>query len=221
MPDSGVWDRTYRAGEDLSSSQYRFVVLSTTVDDQVNLPSVMGAPGVAGILQDKPGSGDAASVRHSGISLIKLASAVDAADPLMVADGTGAARTHEGIADQVAIALQSGVEDELVPCLVQLVPFNLGEDIGTFTDGDPTPDVTGYKQFKVTNTVSTTIINFDNGVVGQRILLLFDDGNTTIQDNDNIKLQGAQDFDPILYDSLELVKWSSTLWVEINRHLIT
>jgi hypothetical protein len=221
MPETGLWDRTYRAGQDLSSSQYRFVVFSTSVDDQVTLPSAAGASRVAGILQGKPSSGAAASVRYAGLSLIKLASAVTAGDALMVADSTGAAKIHDGIGDIVAIAVQTGVEGELVECVVQLMPFNLGEDVGTFTDGDTTPDVSGYKTYMVSNTSSTTIANFDGGSVGHRILLLFDNGNTTIESNSNIMLQSEENFDPIQYDSLELVRWSATLWVEIGRRTIT
>ena len=100
----------------------------------------------------------------------------------------------------------------------------VGTEVSTIvslTDGDATPDVSAGKRFKTANTVATTITNFDGGSLGQLIMILFDDNNTKIQENANIKMQDGLDFDAVQYDSIWFIKWSATLWVEVGRHLIT
>lgn len=57
--------------------------------------------------------------------------------------------------------------------------------IHTFTDADATPSVaTGSRTapcaFKTANTGSTTITSFDSGSLGQKIIVIFGDANTTI-----------------------------------------
>ena len=91
-------------------------------------------------------------------------------------------------------------------------------NIQTFTDGDTTPSVATYRTFKTANTASTTITTFDSGVDGQEIIILFNDSNTIIQNGTNIKLQGAGNFTGAQYDTLTLVRFSSTpVWVELSR----
>lgn len=68
--ENGVLDLSFEAGEDLSSNQYRVVVFSSTTgvhkvirpDAQANIP--------AGILQNAPESGEAATVRIFGQSKV-------------------------------------------------------------------------------------------------------------------------------------------------------
>lgn len=95
-----------------------------------------------------------------------------------------------------------------------------GFGIQAFSDADATPDVTGYSTFKTANTGSTTITDFDGGAIGQKITVLINDANTTIQDNANIKLQADQDFAGLQYDSIEFIQWSAGLWVETGRKII-
>ena len=57
------------------------------------------------------------------------------------------------------------------------------EDIFTFTDTDATPlvdDTTSTEIFKTANTSGTTITDFDGGQIGQKITVIIDDVNTTL-----------------------------------------
>lgn len=53
-------------------------------------------------------------------------------------------------------------------------------EIAVLEDADATPDVLGRKVLITANTGGTTITGFDNGVIGQTVLLFIGDGNTTI-----------------------------------------
>ncbi|MHC4608633.1 MAG: hypothetical protein ACYTAF_17130 [Planctomycetota bacterium] len=89
----------------------------------------------------------------------------------------------------------------------------------TFTDADATPSVANADGGVTANTGATTITNLD-GATNKRFVILFNDGNTTIQDNANINLQGAIDFTGAAGDTLTLV-YNSTLsaWFEVGRSL--
>lgn len=64
----------------------------------------------------------------------------------------------------------------------------------TLTANSATPDVTAYERFSTANTNPTTITNFLGGVAGQRIQVLCNDSNTTIQHNGvGITLMGIGD----------------------------
>lgn len=79
--------RSKLAGEDLSSSQYRFVTLET--DDQLDLgDSTSDNP--YGVLQDAPESGEAASVKVSGETKVVAAEAL-AVGNIVACDAAGAA----------------------------------------------------------------------------------------------------------------------------------
>lgn len=73
--------------------------------------------------------------------------------------------------------------------------YNYEFEWEVFPDGDGTPDVSGqpeYGNFKTGNTGATTITDFDNpNADGQFIRVLFTDGNTTIEHNANINLEGG------------------------------
>ena len=92
----------------------------------------------------------------------------------------------------------------------------------TFVDGDVTPDISGGSRFKTANTGATTITDFDNGDAnGQVIIVLFTDGNTTIQDlsnGSNIRLAGGIDFDFAAYD-MTTFEYDGADWVERGRNL--
>ena len=50
----------------------------------------------------------------------------------------------------------------------------------TIADQDATPTVDGYAYLVTANTVATTITDFDDGVVGQEIVVEIGDANTTV-----------------------------------------
>jgi hypothetical protein len=71
--ENGLLDLSFPAGEDLSNDQYRFVVLAS--DGTVRRPDA-ATEGCIGILQNTPGSGEAASVRVHGISKLQVNAAL-------------------------------------------------------------------------------------------------------------------------------------------------
>ncbi len=88
------------------------------------------------------------------------------------------------------------------------------ESVQTFSNGDATPSVELGNVFKTNGT--TTITNFDNGFVGQRITILAI-SSITIQNNTNILLSGAANFAMTSNDTLTLVQVNSGVWVEVAR----
>lgn len=61
------------------------------------------------------------------------------------------------------------------------------EDPTAISDGDITPDLSGAFAFKTANTGSTTITNFDGCTDGAVREIHFEDANTIIEHNSNIK----------------------------------
>ena len=78
----------------------------------------------------------------------------------------------------------------------------VGENATAFVDGDTTPDITGIRVFKTANTSPIVITDFDGGVNGDWIEIHFEDGNTTIQHNANIKIRFGVDFAAAQFDVL-------------------
>ena len=83
------------------------------------------------------------------------------------------------------------------------------------TDGDTTPSVLSATYIIIANSLPTTITNFDDGVDGQEITLIFSDGNTVI-DTSNCYLSGGLGFTSSQYDPLTLINYSSK-WYEKSR----
>lgn len=84
---------------------------------------------------------------------------------------------------------------------------------------DATPDVSLAQVFTLTNSAATTITAFISAAVGQRVLFIFADVNTTIQDASVagvIQLAGGANFVGSVNDTLELI-WDGTNWYEISR----
>lgn len=86
---------------------------------------------------------------------------------------------------------------------IDLYPNNYLE----FTDGDTTPTVKGRSTFFTSNTSATTITDFDDGVKGQSITVIFGDNNTTIDFTDtNLKGNAGADWSPGVNDHLTCKK---------------
>lgn len=89
----------------------------------------------------------------------------------------------------------------------------------TFTDADTTPSVANGTRFKTANTGSTSITDFDNHVTGQRITLIFGDGNTTLVHNASIlNLAGDANFTGADGDIVEFID-DGGIWREVARIL--
>lgn len=92
-------------------------------------------------------------------------------------------------------------------------PLAASRIIGTVADGDTTPSVLG-SNIKVTgNTNPTTITDFDDGVEGQILYLIFTDANTTLSDG-TLKLSAG--FTSTANDTMVLLRRSSA-WHELSR----
>lgn len=84
--------------------------------------------------------------------------------------------------------------------------------IATFTNGDATPSVWKTKIYTTANTGATTITMFDNGYTGQKIIVLFGDGNTTMDfTGTNLKGNAGVDWSPASGDWMECV-FDGTDW---------
>jgi len=96
-----------------------------------------------------------------------------------------------------------------------IVSVPLVGGIGTYTPGATTPDVTGINYMQISNSGAVTITNFTGGVVGQVLVLKFNDSNTTVN-RSNAVLAGGANFVSSADDTLVLVKGPS-YWHEISR----
>ena len=86
---------------------------------------------------------------------------------------------------------------------------------GAYTAGQTTPSVAGTNLLYITNSVATIITNFTGGTINQRLVLVFNDGNTTLS-GVNIRLSAA--FTGTQFDTLTLL-FTGIDWVEISRSI--
>lgn len=100
------------AGQSFSSKQY-FAVTMTSTDNTVVVAGAAAAEGthVIGVIQNEPGSGEAASVAIGGTSKLSMAAACDQGEKIM-SDGNGEGTPAD--ADQksvIGIALEASDGD--------------------------------------------------------------------------------------------------------------
>lgn len=88
--------------------------------------------------------------------------------------------------------------------------------VGTFTNGETTPDISNRRVWKTNNSVPTDITNFIGGRIEDVRYILFWDTNTTIKHNANINLAGDADFNGEVGDIIIFVKVGSK-WYEVGR----
>jgi len=83
--------KTFIAGEDLSSDQYKAVMIELGTSNEVIKAGTPAAEGthVIGVLQNEPEDGEAASVVIGGTSKLVMAAACDAGEKLMSSSGAG------------------------------------------------------------------------------------------------------------------------------------
>lgn len=89
----------------------------------------------------------------------------------------------------------------------------------TLTNNNATPAVLGRRNYKAANSGATVITNFIQGYINQVISIRFTNGNTTIQENANIKLSGGVNFVGTADDILTLILWDDNVWRESNRSI--
>lgn len=121
--ENRVLDVSFEAGEDLSNDQYRIVVLDAITGKIRRPDAITDIP--LGVLQNAPGSGEAAVVRPigcGGISRVQLAAtleigAIAAMEYVSPADA-GKAQAIVATQYPVGVLLEGGVEDDLVSVLL-------------------------------------------------------------------------------------------------------
>jgi len=113
-----VLDVTYKAGEDLSSSQYRVVVTGTS-DYECKLPGGAGVGKILGVLQNYPASGSAARVRKLGISKVVAAATIVYGAELEV-NATGDVKTYtiNSKNGRVGTAEEAAVDDDIFTAFI-------------------------------------------------------------------------------------------------------
>ena len=118
-----------KADADLSDKQYHIIRL--TGDRTCNIGSLATDLNLAGVLQNKPKSGDHATVKFMGRGKV-VAGAAISANALFTTNGSGravAASTNSGGIDTVVgrVLQAAGGDGEIVDC-VYLPPFRLSNN---------------------------------------------------------------------------------------------
>lgn len=101
--------RTFVAGEDLSSAQFKFVTLEA--DGQVDLADAAGERAV-GVLLNKPAAGKAATVAMTGKVMVVAGAAVTAGDQIQT-DAAGDAITAAAGDVVMGYALEDAVDGQV------------------------------------------------------------------------------------------------------------
>ncbi len=88
-------------------------------------------------------------------------------------------------------------------------------------DQDTTPEVNGYSTVVLSNTVATTITDFDTSELDKELVIVATNNNTTIQSNANIILDGSTNITLNTNDVLTLRKIADVgdFWIEVGRSI--
>lgn len=99
------------------------------------------------------------------------------------------------------------------------VKFDSSVAMGTAGISNPTNlNVQGSNVFTINNSQETTINSIINGTKGQEITLIFENGQTTIENNDLIRLKESKNFVVTENDTIKLV-FNGKSWYEVSRSL--
>ena len=96
-------------------------------------------------------------------------------------------------------------------------------EINTFDDGDSTPSVKNGSLFKTKNAKNLSITAFDDGVSGQQITILIEDGNTDFTHDgkgkitNGLKLNRAIDWTAGAANDTITFVYNGSKWIETNR----
>lgn len=87
--------------------------------------------------------------------------------------------------------------------------------VGTFTNGATTPNISLASVWKTANTAPTSITNFLGGDAGKSFDLIFNDANTTLVNNANVKTKTGANRTPALGNTTRFVSYDSAVWYEV------
>jgi len=93
----------------------------------------------------------------------------------------------------------------------------LGIGVVTFTDGDLTPSVANVRMGITANTGATSISTFNDGVIGQTVILRFNDANTTLTHGATLQLIGNANFTGASGDMKTFTTDDGTNWYEVPQ----
>jgi hypothetical protein len=118
----------------------------------------------------------------------------------------------QGTVDAYIDATNAGLGNVL---LLNTPPDAAG--IQKLTANSATPSIKNNEGnvFTTDNSVATTITNFPDGYSGQRILIIAQDANTTIQHNANISLAGGVNF--VMASNQNITLQRADVWREVSR----
>lgn len=89
---------------------------------------------------------------------------------------------------------------------------DLKPNVRVFPADDATPSIKDGKVFKTANANPTTITTFEDGQIGQVIIVIINDGNTTIDfTGTNLKGNAGVDWSPAQYDHFHCT-YDGTNW---------
>lgn len=86
--------------------------------------------------------------------------------------------------------------------------------VAVLAGGSATPSVAGHRVWRVRNTSAQTVTMLREGDAGQQVLLVFEDGNTTLQHGPDLVLVGAVNYTGAAGRVLALVTVDGTTWRE-------
>ena len=87
----------------------------------------------------------------------------------------------------------------------------------TAADGDTTPTVANCGVLLTANTGGTTITAFDDGYIGQILVIRFGDALTTVAHSSALRLQLGVNMTFAGVDTLTLIQHTTNTWTEISR----
>jgi predicted RecA/RadA family phage recombinase len=114
-----IYDASYVAGVDLSAAQYKIVSIGST-------GGVALGGTIVGVLQNKPESGQAAQVRHHGISRVVVdgsGTPIAIGSPIMSSSGTGVVATAGNYA--IGTALQASTTNGDTIAVLMTGPYRI------------------------------------------------------------------------------------------------
>ena len=85
-------------------------------------------------------------------------------------------------------------------------------------DGDTSPSVKGVNYMYKNDTSATTVTTFDDGFDGQRLTVLFNTANTTLQNGSALRLSSAANVTPTANSAMSFVS-KNNVWYEISRSI--
>ena len=134
---------------------------------------------------------------------------------IVLGTGAGYNNIHDNVCDSsltACIQINAGVDP------TNIFHNNYPEFSQVLTANSATPSVGNSVsgRWDTANTIATSITNFTDGMVNQRLTILVNDANTTFQNGANIWMKGGINYTPASGVILSFVK-DASIWREVSR----